>query len=57
MFLTVTTAKNKALWNAVTPFLKSGNFTGAMQRHEQVERGDRSDHDVRLEPRAFGAPS
>ena len=31
IFLTVTTAKNKALWNAVTPFLKAGNFAGAMQ--------------------------
>jgi biopolymer transport protein ExbB len=30
MFLTMTMAKNKALWNAVTPFLKSGNLTGAM---------------------------
>jgi hypothetical protein len=29
--LTVTTAKNKALWNAVTPYLKAGNFAGAMQ--------------------------
>ena len=31
VFLTVTTAKNKALWNAVTPYLKAGNFAGAMQ--------------------------
>jgi biopolymer transport protein ExbB/TolQ len=31
LFLTTTTAKNKALWNKVTPYLKSGNFTGAMQ--------------------------
>src|SRR5512147_2766999 len=31
IFLTVTTAKNKALWNAVTPYLKAGNFAGAMQ--------------------------
>ena len=30
MFLTMTMAKNKALWNAVTPFLKSGNLAGAM---------------------------
>jgi biopolymer transport protein ExbB/TolQ len=31
LFLTMTTAKNKALWNAVTPFLKSGNLAGAVQ--------------------------
>jgi biopolymer transport protein ExbB/TolQ len=31
VFLTMTTAKNKALWNNVTPFLKSGNLAGAMQ--------------------------
>ena len=31
VFLTITTAKNKALWNAVTPHLKAGNFAGAMQ--------------------------
>jgi biopolymer transport protein ExbB/TolQ len=31
LYLTVTTAKNKALWNAITPYLKSGNLTGAMQ--------------------------
>ena len=31
VFLTITTVKNKALWNAVTPYLKAGNFAGAMQ--------------------------
>jgi biopolymer transport protein ExbB/TolQ len=31
VYLTATTANNKSLWNKVTPFLKSGNFTGAMQ--------------------------
>jgi biopolymer transport protein ExbB/TolQ len=31
VYLTITTTKNKALWNAVTPFLKAGNFAGAMQ--------------------------
>jgi biopolymer transport protein ExbB len=31
VFLTLTTAKNKALWNTVTPFLKSGNLAGAVQ--------------------------
>jgi biopolymer transport protein ExbB len=31
LFLTMTTAKNKALWNSVTPYLKSGNLAGAMQ--------------------------
>ena len=31
LFLTMTTANNKMLWNKVTPFLKSGNFAGAMQ--------------------------
>ena len=31
LFLTMTTAKNKALWNSVTPYLKSGNLSGAMQ--------------------------
>ncbi|HEY8520745.1 MAG TPA: MotA/TolQ/ExbB proton channel family protein [Gammaproteobacteria bacterium] len=31
LFLTMTTAKNKALWNAVTPYLKSGNIAGALQ--------------------------
>jgi biopolymer transport protein ExbB len=30
MYLTVTMAKNKAVWNAVVPHLKSGNLTGAM---------------------------
>jgi biopolymer transport protein ExbB len=30
-YLTVTTAKNKALWNAVTPHLKTGNLAGAIQ--------------------------
>jgi biopolymer transport protein ExbB len=31
LYLTLTTAKNKALWNAVTPYLKSGNLSGAIQ--------------------------
>jgi biopolymer transport protein ExbB/TolQ len=31
LYLTMTTASNKALWNAVTPHLKAGNLTGAMQ--------------------------
>jgi biopolymer transport protein ExbB/TolQ len=31
LFLTLTTAKNKALWDSVTPYLKSGNLAGAMQ--------------------------
>jgi biopolymer transport protein ExbB/TolQ len=31
MYLTLTTVKNKALWNAVTPYLKSGNLAGAVQ--------------------------
>ena len=31
LYLTITTTKNKALWNAVTPHLKAGNFAGAMQ--------------------------
>ena len=31
LYLTITTTKNKALWNAVTPYLKSGNLSGAMQ--------------------------
>jgi biopolymer transport protein ExbB/TolQ len=31
VYLTMTTAKNKLLWNKVTPYLKSGNFSGAMQ--------------------------
>ncbi len=31
LFLTLTTAKNKALWNAVTPYLKAGNLAGAVQ--------------------------
>lgn len=31
VFLTLTTAKNQALWVSVTPYLKSGNLAGAMQ--------------------------
>jgi biopolymer transport protein ExbB/TolQ len=31
LYLTLTTAKNKALWASVTPYLKSGNLSGAMQ--------------------------
>jgi biopolymer transport protein ExbB/TolQ len=31
LYLTMTTANNKALWNKVTPYLKSGNFAGAAQ--------------------------
>jgi biopolymer transport protein ExbB/TolQ len=31
LYLTMTTASNKMLWNKVAPFLKSGNFSGAMQ--------------------------
>jgi biopolymer transport protein ExbB/TolQ len=31
VYLTMTRANNKILWNKVTPFLKSGNFAGAMQ--------------------------
>lgn len=31
LYLTMTTANNKTLWNKVTPYLKSGNFTGAVQ--------------------------
>jgi biopolymer transport protein ExbB len=31
LYLTLTTTKNKALWNAVTPYLKAGNLAGAVQ--------------------------
>jgi biopolymer transport protein ExbB/TolQ len=31
LYLTLTTAKNKALWNSVTPYLKAGNLAGAVQ--------------------------
>jgi len=31
LFLTMTTAKNKALWKKITPALKSGNFSAAAQ--------------------------
>jgi biopolymer transport protein ExbB/TolQ len=31
VYLAATTASNKSLWNKVTPFLKAGNFAGAMQ--------------------------
>jgi biopolymer transport protein ExbB/TolQ len=31
IYLTLTTVKNKALWNNVTPYLKSGNLAGAVQ--------------------------
>jgi biopolymer transport protein ExbB len=30
-YLTMTTAKNKQLWNKIAPQLKAGNFQGAMQ--------------------------
>ena len=56
VFLTITTAKNKALWNAVTPYLKAGNFAGAMQVTSKSGAAIAPDHDVRLESRALGAP-
>lgn len=31
LYLTMTTAKNKVLWGKVTPYLKSGNYAGALQ--------------------------
>jgi biopolymer transport protein ExbB len=31
VYLTMTTANNKMAWNKITPYLKSGNFAGAMQ--------------------------
>jgi len=31
VYLTMTTASNKMLWNKVAPYLKAGNLTGAMQ--------------------------
>jgi biopolymer transport protein ExbB len=31
LYLTLATVKNKALWNAVTPYLKAGNLAGAVQ--------------------------
>lgn len=31
LFLTMTTAKNKALWKKITPALKTGNFSAAAQ--------------------------
>jgi biopolymer transport protein ExbB/TolQ len=31
VYLTLTTVNNQALWNKVTPYLKQGNFAGAMQ--------------------------
>ena len=42
MFLTMTMAKNKALWNAVTPFLKSGNLTGAPSARTSSRRWKRA---------------
>jgi len=31
LYLTITKAKNKAVWNTVTPHLKAGNFAAALQ--------------------------
>jgi biopolymer transport protein ExbB/TolQ len=31
LYLTMTTASNKSLWNKVAPYLKNGNLSGAMQ--------------------------
>jgi biopolymer transport protein ExbB len=31
VYLTATTARNKALWNKVTPYIKAGNIQGALQ--------------------------
>jgi biopolymer transport protein ExbB/TolQ len=31
LYLTMTTANNQSLWNKVTPYLKQGNFSAAMQ--------------------------
>ena len=31
LYLTATTVKNKAVWNKVTPHLKAGNFSNAVQ--------------------------
>jgi biopolymer transport protein ExbB/TolQ len=31
LYLTMTTANNQSLWKKVTPYLKQGNFSGAMQ--------------------------
>jgi biopolymer transport protein ExbB/TolQ len=31
LYLTMTTVKNKALWNKITPHLKTGNFSAAAQ--------------------------
>jgi biopolymer transport protein ExbB/TolQ len=31
LYLTMTTASNKAIWNKVAPYLKTGNISGAMQ--------------------------
>jgi biopolymer transport protein ExbB/TolQ len=31
VYLTMTTVNNQALWNKVTPYLKQGNFSAAMQ--------------------------
>ena len=31
VFLTATAVRNKAVWNAVAPYLKTGNLAGAMQ--------------------------
>jgi biopolymer transport protein ExbB/TolQ len=31
VYLTMTTSKNKALWNKITPHLKTGNFAAAAQ--------------------------
>ncbi len=56
VYLTMTTAKNKALWNAVTPYLKAGNLAGAMQVTSKSDAAIGADHDLRLEPRALGAP-
>ena len=57
MFLTMTMAKNKALWNAVTPFLKSGNLTGAMGVTSKSNAAIAQIMTYGLEPRALGAAS
>ena len=31
VYLTMTTAKNKAVWNKVMPYLRAGNIAGALQ--------------------------
>ena len=57
LYLTMSGASNRSLWNKIVPFLKAGKFRRGGETHGQLESRHRFGPDVWALPRQVGTPT